>query len=80
MTGVAEDTFLKLLKDMGCACASYHDAHVRNLRVRRVQCDEIWEFIGAQAKNVTPEQKASHGIVGAVTGIPNRIFIAGSDT
>ena len=25
MTGVAKHTILKLLKDMGCACASYHD-------------------------------------------------------
>jgi hypothetical protein len=58
MTGVAKHTVLKLLKDMGCACASYHDANVRNVRVRRVQCDEIWEFVGAKAKNVTPEKKA----------------------
>jgi len=41
MTGVAKHTVLKLLNDLGCAAASYHDAHVRNLRVRRVQCDEI---------------------------------------
>jgi IS1 family transposase len=58
MTGVAKHTILKLLKDMGCACAAYHEAHVRNLRVRRIQCDEIWEFVGAKAKNVTPEKKA----------------------
>jgi hypothetical protein len=32
---------LKLLKDMGCA-AAYHHEQVRNLRVRRVQCDEIY--------------------------------------
>jgi hypothetical protein len=25
MTGVAKHTILKLLKDMGCACAAYHD-------------------------------------------------------
>jgi hypothetical protein len=40
LTGVAKHTVLKLLKDIGCACATYHDAHVRNLRVRRIQCDE----------------------------------------
>ena len=37
MTGVAKHTVLKLLKDMGCAAAAYHNSHVRNLRVRRVQ-------------------------------------------
>jgi hypothetical protein len=58
ITGVAKHTVLKLLKDMGCACAAYHDTYVRNLRVRSLQCDEIWQFIGAKAKNVRPEKKA----------------------
>jgi IS1 family transposase len=56
MTGVAKHTVLKLLKDLGCAAAAYHDAHVRNLRVRRVQCDEIWAFVYAKQKNVTEAQ------------------------
>jgi IS1 family transposase len=56
MTGVAEHTVLKLLKDIGCAAASYHDSHVRNLRVRRLQCDEIWAFVGAKMKNTSAEK------------------------
>jgi IS1 family transposase len=28
------------------------------LTVRRLQCDEIWSFVGAKKKNATPEQKA----------------------
>jgi IS1 family transposase len=56
MTGVAKHTALKLLKDMGCACAAYHDANVRKLAVRRIQCDEIWAFVYAKQKNVTLEQ------------------------
>jgi IS1 family transposase len=59
MTGVAKHTILKLLEDMGCACAAYHHRHVRGLRSRRIQCDEIWQFVGAKQKNVTPEQKAA---------------------
>ena len=59
MTGVAKHTVLKLLKDLGCACAAYHDAHVRNLRVRRAQADEIWAFVYAKQKNVTEEQMKS---------------------
>ena len=35
----------------------YHDKYVRRLRVRRLQCDEIWAYVGAKAKNVTPEKK-----------------------
>jgi IS1 family transposase len=57
MTGVALNTVTKLLVDMGCACAAYHHRYVRNVRVRRLQCDEIWQFIGAKRKNVTPEQE-----------------------
>ena len=56
MTGVAKHTVLKLLKDLGCAAASYHDSRFRTLRVRRVQCDEIWAFVYAKQKNVTAEQ------------------------
>jgi IS1 family transposase len=56
MTGVAKHTVLKLLKDMGCVCAAYHDAHVRNLRVRRIQADEIWAFVYGKDKNLTLEQ------------------------
>jgi IS1 family transposase len=58
MTGVAKHTILKLLEDIGCACAAYHHRHVRGLRVRRLQCDEIWAFVGAKAKNVSVERKA----------------------
>ena len=57
MFGVGKHTVLRLLEDAGCACAEYHHSHVRNIRVRRLQCDEIWQFIGAKRKNVTPEQE-----------------------
>lgn len=57
MTGVAKMTVLKLLKDLGEMCASYHDIHVRGLRTRRIQCDEIWSFVGAKKKNTTAEQR-----------------------
>jgi len=57
MTGVAKNTVVKLLCDLGAACAEYHHENVRGLRVRRLQCDEIWSFVGAKAKNATPEQK-----------------------
>lgn len=57
MTGVAKNTVVKLLSDLGCACAAFHNQHVRGLTVRRLQCDEIWSFVGAKKKNATPEQK-----------------------
>jgi IS1 family transposase len=57
MTGVARNTVTKLLVDLGAACMTFHDKHVRNVRVRRLQCDEIWAYIGAKAKNVSAEKK-----------------------
>jgi IS1 family transposase len=58
MTGVAKHTVLNLLRDLGCAAAAYHDFAVTNLKVRRLQCDEIWAFCGAKQKNASPEKKA----------------------
>jgi len=57
LAGVSINTVTKLLVDLGKACAKYHNGFVRNLKVRRLQCDEIWCFVGAKAKNVTPEKK-----------------------
>jgi IS1 family transposase len=59
MTGVAKNTVAKLLVDLGRACEGYQDAHLRNLPCRRVQCDEIWSFVGAKQKNVSEEQMSN---------------------
>jgi IS1 family transposase len=56
MPGVAKHTVLNLLRDLGCACAEYHNRIMHNLKVRRVQCDEIWAFVYAKQKNVSAEQ------------------------
>src|SRR5437879_7509660 len=70
MTGVAKHTILKLLKDIGCAAAAHHDARVRNLRVRRVQADEIWAFVYGKDRNLSLEQvKAGAGSVWTWTAI-----------
>jgi len=58
LTGASKNTVTKLLSEFGSACSSYHNAHVRSLRVRRLQADEIWSFVGAKAKNTSPEKKA----------------------
>jgi IS1 family transposase len=61
MTGVAKHTILKLLKDVGCACAEYHNRIVRNVNVRHAQCDEIWAFCYAKEKNVPEELRGKFG-------------------
>jgi IS1 family transposase len=57
MTGIARNTITKLLVDLGEASMRYHDVNVRNVRVRRLQCDEIWAYVGAKQKNASPEKK-----------------------
>jgi len=57
MTGVAKDTVLKLLVDLGSACERYQDVTLRNLKSKRIQLDEIWAFVYAKATNL-PEQHA----------------------
>jgi IS1 family transposase len=55
---VSINTVSKLLVELGAACAEYHHQQVRNVRVRRLQCDEIWCFVGAKQKRVRPERRA----------------------
>ena len=59
MTGVAKNTVVKLLMDLGAACTRYQDEHLRNLSCKRLQCDEIWSFVGGKDKNISQEQKAA---------------------
>jgi hypothetical protein len=39
MTDVSKPTILKLVVDLGTACAEYHDKHVRNVKAKRIQCE-----------------------------------------
>ncbi len=58
MCDVSINTVTKLLVNVGTAAMAYHHKNVRNVTVRHIQCDEIWSFVGAKMKNVTPEQRA----------------------
>lgn len=58
MTGTHRSAIFKLLADLGRACSAFQDGAFRNLTCKRIQCDEIWAFVGAKAKNVTEETKA----------------------
>ena len=61
MTGAAKGTVLKLLADVGETCAKFHAENVVDVPSRRVQCDEIWSFCYAKAKNVPAEKKGEFG-------------------
>ncbi|TAJ96850.1 MAG: IS1 family transposase, partial [Candidatus Manganitrophaceae bacterium] len=61
MVDVAFNTVLKLVPQIGKACAEYQDRVLRNLPCQRIQCDEIWSFCYAKEKNVPEELQGKLG-------------------
>jgi len=61
ITGVAKNTVLKLLADLGEACEAFHDENVRGLTSKRIQADEIWSFCYAKKKNVPAKYQGEFG-------------------
>ncbi len=63
LTGVAKGTILRLLAEVGRACADYQNVALRNIPAKHVQIDKICSFVGCKEKNVTLE-KMEAGICG----------------
>lgn len=61
-TGASKNTVLKLLADVGEACAVFQDRVMRNLSVTQLQVDEIWSFIGCKQKNVPDDADPAMGL------------------
>jgi len=53
----------RLLVGVGKACYRYQDRVFRNLSCKRLECDEIWSFVGCKQKHVTKEM-AEERVVG----------------
>lgn len=58
---VSINTVSKLLVDAGEACIAIHNDKVQNVTASRIQCDEIWSFTYAKAKNVKTAKYAPEG-------------------
>lgn len=58
---VSINTVSKLLANAGEACEAFHDETVRGVKSSRIQCDEIWSFVYAKAKNVAGAKAAPQG-------------------
>ncbi|MEI8194890.1 MAG: IS1 family transposase [Phycisphaerae bacterium] len=61
MTGIAKNTILGLLVDLGSVCSVFQSKTMRGLKCKRLQLDEIWSFCGAKEKNVPDERRGQHG-------------------
>jgi CheY-like chemotaxis protein len=57
LTGAAINTVVKMLCEAGRAFSAYQDEKMRNLTCKRIQCDEIWAFVGCKEKNATAGHK-----------------------
>jgi IS1 family transposase len=61
ISGAAKNTVLKLLADVGEACAAYQDRVMRNLSCKKLQCDEIWAFCYSKERNVKTNKRQVEG-------------------
>src|SRR6266498_5404313 len=67
ITGFALNTITKLLIDLASVCDAYQDEHLRDLPATRIECDEIWSFVGMKAKSIPEERRGEPGIGDAWT-------------
>jgi IS1 family transposase len=63
MTGCSKNTIQKLTHELGAVCSDYLNRTLVNLKSERVQVDELWSFVAAKKKNVTPSI-AARGFAG----------------
>ncbi len=61
LADVSINTVTKLLVDVGTACEQYQDRALRDLKCKRIQCDEIWSFVYAKVKNLPERYKGAFG-------------------
>lgn len=62
ITGVAKNTIVKLLVELGEACAAFQNGTLVKLTTKRIKCDEIWSFVGCKEKNVPVAGRAELGV------------------
>lgn len=66
---VALNTIYATLDRAALACGNFHDATVRGLKLESIQCDEIWGYVYAKAKNVAAAKCPPEGAGDAWTWI-----------
>jgi IS1 family transposase len=62
ITNVARNTISTLILKLGEVCERYHDEHVVNVNAERVECDEIWSYVGKKDRACSPAEKATLGV------------------
>jgi IS1 family transposase len=81
VVGVSINTVTRELVVAGTACAEFHDRTIRNVKSKRVQCDEVWSFVAMKektAKRKGKDRPADAGDIWTWTAIDadNKLIIA----
>jgi len=66
LSGVARNTISSLMVRFGIGCQKLMDRELQGLRLRHVETDEIWSFVGRKQGRLTPDEKAERADVGDV--------------
>ena len=70
LTGNCKEAITKLLCQIGDVVRDYQDTTLRNLKCQRIQCDEIWSFVGCKEQHLQPnERKQGRGDVWTWTAL-----------
>jgi len=67
ITGVHRDTIIKLLEVAGAKCERMMSERIQGLKVKDVQADELWGFVGMKEKTKTKKGNTAEGIGDAWT-------------
>src|SRR5262245_59168039 len=62
MTGASKNTIVKLLVALGAAVEKFQNETLVNLPCQRLQCDEIWSFVGKKDKMLSEDEKKTFGV------------------
>lgn len=62
ITGSSINTVVKLLREVGAACLAYQDETMQDLKLGRIQVDEIWSFVYAKEKNIPASKRGELGV------------------
>ena len=67
ITGVHQDTIIRLLVYVGGKCERFIEDRLRDLPVKDVQCDEIWGFVGMKERTKAKKRLSSPQLGDAYT-------------
>src|SRR5205085_4632113 len=68
-TGHHRDTVMRFGVEAGEACERLHDALVRGVEAKIIECDELWSFVQKKRRQVKPGDPADYGDAYTYLGI-----------